>query len=46
MLVLSRAVVGPREFVLDLEMVTVNNLMSYQASSVLRLTVFVGAHPF
>ncbi|KAG8146710.1 hypothetical protein E2320_013826, partial [Naja naja] len=46
MLVLSRAVVGPREFVLDLEMVTVNNLMSYQASSVLRLTVFVGAYPF
>ncbi|KAL7978267.1 hypothetical protein Chor_014806 [Crotalus horridus] len=46
MLVLSRAVLGPREFVLDLEMVTVNNLMSYQASSVLRLTVFVGAHPF
>ncbi|XP_044304676.1 EGF-containing fibulin-like extracellular matrix protein 2 isoform X1 [Varanus komodoensis] len=46
MLVLARPVTGPREFVLDLEMVTVNTLMNYRSSSVLRLTVFVGAHSF
>ncbi|KAL8184089.1 UNVERIFIED_CONTAM: EGF-containing fibulin-like extracellular matrix protein 2 [Gekko kuhli] len=46
MLVLARTVTGPREFVLDLEMVTMNTLMSYRSSSVLRLTVFVGAHAF
>ncbi|XP_077184565.1 EGF-containing fibulin-like extracellular matrix protein 2 isoform X2 [Paroedura picta] len=46
MLVLARPVTGPREFVLDLEMVTMNTLMSYRSSSVLRLTVFVGAHSF
>uniref|UniRef100_F7B0U4 EGF containing fibulin extracellular matrix protein 2 n=1 Tax=Monodelphis domestica TaxID=13616 RepID=F7B0U4_MONDO len=46
MLVLARPVTGPREYVLDLEMVTMNSLMSYRASSVLRLTVFVGAYAF
>ncbi|XP_066210322.1 EGF-containing fibulin-like extracellular matrix protein 2 isoform X2 [Saccopteryx leptura] len=46
MLVLARPVTGPREYVLDLEMVTMNSLMSYRASSVLRLTVFVGAYTF
>lgn len=46
MLVLARTAKGPREFVLDLEMETTNSLMSYRSSSVLRLTVFVGAHPF
>ncbi|XP_023659237.1 EGF-containing fibulin-like extracellular matrix protein 2 isoform X2 [Paramormyrops kingsleyae] len=46
MLVLARSVTGPKEYVLDLEMVSVNPLMSYQSSSVLRLTVFVGPHAF
>ncbi|MBN3308080.1 FBLN4 protein, partial [Amia calva] len=46
MLVLARSVSGPREYVLDLEMVSVNQLMSYQSSSVLRLTVFVGPYAF
>ncbi|XP_059811178.1 EGF-containing fibulin-like extracellular matrix protein 2a [Hypanus sabinus] len=46
MLVLVKQVTGPQEFVLDLEMVTVNPLMSYQSSSVLRLTIDVGAYSF
>ncbi|KAM8938879.1 EGF-containing fibulin-like extracellular matrix protein 2 isoform 2-T2 [Pelodytes ibericus] len=46
MLVLARPVTGPQEFVLDLEMMTSNSLLSYRSSSVLRLTVFVGGYPF
>jgi len=46
MLVLARAVTGPREYILDLEMVSVNPLMSYQTSSALRLTVYVGPYVF
>lgn len=46
MLVLARPVAGPKEYVLDLEMVSVNPMMNYQSSSVLRLTVFVGPHTF
>ncbi|XP_041445954.1 EGF-containing fibulin-like extracellular matrix protein 2 isoform X2 [Xenopus laevis] len=46
MLVLARPVIGPKEYVLDLEMLTTNSLLSYRSSSVLRLTVFVGAHSF
>ncbi|XP_069501113.1 EGF-containing fibulin-like extracellular matrix protein 2 [Ambystoma mexicanum] len=46
MLVLARPATGPQEFVLDLEMVTTNSLLIYRSSSVLRLTVFVGAHSF
>ncbi|XP_017330338.1 EGF-containing fibulin-like extracellular matrix protein 2a [Ictalurus punctatus] len=46
MLVLARAVTGPKEYVLDLEMVSVNPLMSYQTSSALRLSVYVGPHAF
>ncbi|KAK6477699.1 EGF-containing fibulin-like extracellular matrix protein 2 [Huso huso] len=46
MLVLSRPVTGPKEYVLDLEMVSVNPLMSYQTSSALRLSVYVGQHSF
>ncbi|KAL4659968.1 EGF-containing fibulin-like extracellular matrix protein 2 isoform X2 [Arapaima gigas] len=46
MLVLARSVSGPKEYVLDLEMVSVNPLMSYQTSSVLRLTVNVGPYAF
>ncbi|KAJ8275459.1 hypothetical protein COCON_G00072110 [Conger conger] len=46
MLVLARPVTGPREYVLDLEMVSINPLMSYQTSSALRLSVHVGPYPF
>uniref|UniRef100_A0A8C2DB96 EGF-containing fibulin-like extracellular matrix protein 2 n=1 Tax=Cyprinus carpio TaxID=7962 RepID=A0A8C2DB96_CYPCA len=46
MLVLARAVTGPKEYVLDLEMVSVSPLINYQTSSVLRLSVYVGPHAF
>ncbi|XP_059497444.1 EGF-containing fibulin-like extracellular matrix protein 2 isoform X2 [Stegostoma tigrinum] len=46
MLVLARQMTGPQDFVVDLEMVTVNPVMTYQSSSVLRLTIYVGAYPF
>lgn len=46
MLVLARPITGPREYVLDLEMVSINPLMSYQTSSALRLSVYVGPYPF
>lgn len=45
-LVLDRAVTGPKEYTLDLEMVSVNPLISYQTSSALRLSVFVGPYTF
>uniref|UniRef100_A0A8C7RS75 EGF containing fibulin extracellular matrix protein 2a n=1 Tax=Oncorhynchus mykiss TaxID=8022 RepID=A0A8C7RS75_ONCMY len=46
MLVLARAVTGPLEYTLDLEMVSVNPLLSYQTSSALRLSIYVGPHAF
>uniref|UniRef100_W5KF76 EGF containing fibulin extracellular matrix protein 2b n=1 Tax=Astyanax mexicanus TaxID=7994 RepID=W5KF76_ASTMX len=46
MLVLARAVTGPKEYVLDLEMVSINPLMSYQSSSALRLFIYVGPYAF
>ncbi|XP_035287743.1 EGF-containing fibulin-like extracellular matrix protein 2 [Anguilla anguilla] len=46
MLVLARPITGPREYVLDLEMVSINPLMSYQTSSALRLSIHVGPYPF
>lgn len=46
MLVLARAVNGPQEYVLDLEMVSINPLMSYHSSSALRLTIYVGPYAF
>ncbi|CAF96616.1 unnamed protein product [Tetraodon nigroviridis] len=45
-LVLSRPIRGPREVVLDLEMVTINNVINFRGSSIIRLTIFVSAHPF
>lgn len=45
-LVLSRPIKGPREVVLDLEMVTVNNVINFRGSSIIRLTIFVSEHPF
>uniref|UniRef100_A0A3Q0SIJ0 Fibulin 5 n=1 Tax=Amphilophus citrinellus TaxID=61819 RepID=A0A3Q0SIJ0_AMPCI len=45
-LVLSRPIRGPKEVVLDLEMVTVNNVINFRGSSIIRLTIFVSEHPF
>ncbi|KAI1898734.1 hypothetical protein AGOR_G00075410 [Albula goreensis] len=46
MLVLAQSVTGPKEYVLDLEMVSINPIMNYQSSSVLRLSIYVGPHSF
>ncbi|XP_069810923.1 EGF-containing fibulin-like extracellular matrix protein 1 [Dendropsophus ebraccatus] len=46
MLVLIRPLAGPREYIVDLEMVTVNSLMNYRSSSILRLTIIVGPYSF
>ncbi|XP_029904567.1 EGF-containing fibulin-like extracellular matrix protein 2 [Myripristis murdjan] len=46
MLVMARALGGPREHVLDLEMVTQNAALSYRSSSLLRLTIIVGPYAF
>ncbi|KAG9467752.1 hypothetical protein GDO78_014378 [Eleutherodactylus coqui] len=46
MLVLIKPLAGPREYIVDLEMVTVNSLMSYRSSSILRLTIIVGPYAF
>ncbi|XP_036811254.1 fibulin-5 isoform X1 [Oncorhynchus mykiss] len=45
-LVLSRPIKGPRELVLDLEMVTVNNVINFRGSSIIRLTIYVSEHPY
>ena len=46
MLVMTRPLTGPREHILDLEMVTQNSALTYQSSSVLRLTIIVGPYAF
>ncbi|XP_028264312.1 EGF-containing fibulin-like extracellular matrix protein 2 [Parambassis ranga] len=46
MLVMTRPLIGPREHVLDLEMVTENSALGYRSSSVLRLTIIVGPYTF
>ncbi|XP_063299802.1 EGF-containing fibulin-like extracellular matrix protein 1 [Pelobates fuscus] len=46
MLVLIKPLTGPREHFVDLEMVTVNSVMNYRSSSILRLTIIVGPYPF
>lgn len=46
MLVLTKPLPGPREYVVDLEMVTLHLSMNYRTSSLLRLTIVVGAFPF
>ncbi|XP_043910673.1 EGF-containing fibulin-like extracellular matrix protein 1 isoform X2 [Protopterus annectens] len=45
MLVLVKPVTGPKEYIVDLEMTTVST-MSYQSSSLLRLTIIVGPYSF
>ncbi|XP_056135900.1 EGF-containing fibulin-like extracellular matrix protein 2 isoform X2 [Lampris incognitus] len=46
MLVMTRALSGPREHVVDLEMVTQNQALSYRSSALLRLTIIVGPYAF
>ncbi|XP_038158668.1 fibulin-5 [Cyprinodon tularosa] len=45
-LVLTRPIKGPKKVVLDLEMVTVNNVINFRGSSIIRLIIFVSEHPF
>lgn len=45
-LVLARPIRGPKQVVLDLEMVTVNNVINFRGTSIIRLTIFVSEHPF
>ncbi|XP_033843924.1 fibulin-5 [Periophthalmus magnuspinnatus] len=45
-LVLTRPIKGPKVVVLDLEMVTVNNVINFRGSSIIRLTIYVSEHPF
>lgn len=46
MLVLTKPLTGPREYVVDLEMVTHHLTMNYRSSSLLRLTIIVGPYAF
>ncbi|KAK1905289.1 EGF-containing fibulin-like extracellular matrix protein 1 [Dissostichus eleginoides] len=46
MLVLTKSLSGPREYVVDLEMVTLHLTMNYRSISVLRLTIIVGPYAF
>ncbi|XP_028982791.1 EGF-containing fibulin-like extracellular matrix protein 1 isoform X2 [Betta splendens] len=46
MLVLTKPLSGPREYVVDLEMITHQLTMNYRSSSLLRLTVIVGPYSF
>uniref|UniRef100_A0A667XK29 EGF containing fibulin extracellular matrix protein 1 n=1 Tax=Myripristis murdjan TaxID=586833 RepID=A0A667XK29_9TELE len=46
MLVLTKPLTGPREHVVDLEMITHHMAMNYRSSSLLRLTIIVGPYAF
>uniref|UniRef100_A0A8C9U320 EGF-containing fibulin-like extracellular matrix protein 1 n=1 Tax=Scleropages formosus TaxID=113540 RepID=A0A8C9U320_SCLFO len=46
MLVMAKTLSGPREHIVDLEMITHNSVMNYRSSSLLRLTIVVGPYPF
>ncbi|XP_069036014.1 EGF-containing fibulin-like extracellular matrix protein 1 isoform X5 [Lepisosteus oculatus] len=46
MLVMTKPLSGPREHIVDLEMITFNTVMNYRSSSILRLTIIVGPYPF
>lgn len=45
-LVLTKSLKGPREHIVDLEMVTHNPMLNYRSSSLLRLTLIVGPYSF
>lgn len=46
MLVLTKPLTGPREYVVDLEMITQHLTMNYRSNSLLRLTIIVGPYAF
>ncbi|KAM9365445.1 EGF-containing fibulin-like extracellular matrix protein 1 isoform 2-T3 [Pholidichthys leucotaenia] len=46
MLVLTKPLTGPREYIVDLEMITHHLTMNYHSSSVLRLTIIAGPYAF
>ncbi|XP_007890578.2 EGF-containing fibulin-like extracellular matrix protein 1 [Callorhinchus milii] len=46
LLALVKPLTGPQEYIVDMEMLTVNALMNYRTVSVLRLTIVVGPYPF
>ncbi|KAM9294638.1 fibulin-5 [Gastrophryne carolinensis] len=45
-LVLTRPIKGPRDLVLDLEMVSVNTVVNFRGSSIIRLRIFVTPYSF
>lgn len=45
-LVMNRPIKGPRKVMIDLEMVTVNTVVNFRGSSVIRLTIFVSEYSF
>ncbi|KAJ8792160.1 hypothetical protein J1605_020011 [Eschrichtius robustus] len=45
-LVMTRPIKGPRDVQLDLEMITVNTVINFRGSSVIRLRIYVSQYPF
>lgn len=45
-LVMTRPIKGPRDIELDLEMITVNTVINFRGSSVIRLRIHVSQYPF
>lgn len=45
-LVMTRPIKGPRDIELDLEMITVNTVINFRGSSVIRLRIYVSQYPF
>lgn len=45
-LVMTRPLKGPRDMQLDLEMITVNTVINFRGSSVIRLRIYVSQYPF
>ncbi|XP_075700454.1 fibulin-5 [Rhinoderma darwinii] len=45
-LVMTRPIKGPRDLTLDLEMVSVNTVVNFRGSSIIRLRIFVSPHSF
>ncbi|XP_023652146.1 EGF-containing fibulin-like extracellular matrix protein 1 [Paramormyrops kingsleyae] len=46
MLVMTKSLTGPRELILELEMITFNMVTQHRSSSLLRLTIVVGPYDF
>ncbi|KAM4607211.1 EGF-containing fibulin-like extracellular matrix protein 1 isoform 4-T6 [Polymixia lowei] len=46
MLVMTKPLTGPRQHIVDLEMITHHLTMNYRSSSLLRLTIIVGPYAF